>query len=225
MSKNRSETEEVLRRAEEVLFAAEAGLSDLESTNARTRNLGLRNLIVFGRSVTFVIQNLRGKEPEFDEWYAVKQSEMKEDPAFKFFLEARNKLEKQGKLGVSSSCQIRALTPETMKNVEKQPPWADGFVIGDRLGGTGWTKKLPNGDELTYYVDLPTEIGKVEQRFMDFEGYLKDGLSEKTVDELSRHYVEKLAEILDSARSRFLKEDASQRLKGKRLPSYIRIVK
>ncbi|TOC21281.1 hypothetical protein CGJ88_25700, partial [Vibrio parahaemolyticus] len=62
---------EVLVRTEQTLETAKHGFDDLVSSNKTRRFTGLRNLIVFGRSVTFVLQNLRtavGKE-RFDAWY------------------------------------------------------------------------------------------------------------------------------------------------------------
>jgi len=60
MSADQVEIEAILRRVQETLETAKHGLADLLDPARGRRNTGLRNLITFGRSVTFVIQNLRG---------------------------------------------------------------------------------------------------------------------------------------------------------------------
>ncbi len=42
-----------------------------------------------------------------------------------------------------------------MKN---PPPGAQGFFIGDSLGGSGWEIQLPDGSTEKFYVALPPEI-------------------------------------------------------------------
>jgi hypothetical protein len=76
----KSEAEAILRRAEETLATARHGLDDLTGPSRTRRMTGLRNLIVFGRSVTWVLQNL--KTPlgaRFEQWYEARQAEMKSD--------------------------------------------------------------------------------------------------------------------------------------------------
>ena len=82
------------------------------------RFTGLRNLIVFGRSVTFVLQNLRtvvGKE-RFDLWYEPHQESMKQDVVMKYFVKLRNELEKQGLLPVSTSTRFLHFTSVDLKS-------------------------------------------------------------------------------------------------------------
>ena len=59
MTDKEAEIEAVLNRVEETLQTAMHGLDDLLAVQCDRRMSGLRNLIVFGRSVTFVLQNLR----------------------------------------------------------------------------------------------------------------------------------------------------------------------
>lgn len=51
-------THDVLRRVSETLAVARSGLADMRSGPMK-RLVGLRNLVVFGRAVTNVLQNLR----------------------------------------------------------------------------------------------------------------------------------------------------------------------
>lgn len=206
-------------------MTAEFGLADLDATDKRRRNIGLRNLIVFGRSVTFVLQNLRGKEPDFDVWYEKIQDEMNGDPVFRYFLQARNNLEKQGKISVATSAYIRHLSTDDLSRFGPKPPGTNGFFIGDQMGGSGWNVTLPDGTELKYYIELPESIGSVTQHFSDLEKEVFEPIRGKSVDELSREYIRKLSVILDSAKQKFVSEPPAQWVNGKRLPSYIKVVK
>lgn len=113
---------EVLVRTEQTLETAKHGFDDLVSKNKVRRFTGLRNLIVFGRSVTFVLQNLKsvvGKD-RFDSWYEPHQESMKQDVVMKYFVKLRNELEKQGRLPVSSSARIHNFSSDMISKY-KQP--------------------------------------------------------------------------------------------------------
>ena len=165
---------------------------------------GLRNLIVFGRAVTFVLQNLRGIIPaEFNEWYEPHQEALKDDPVMRYFVKARNELEKQGKLSVSTSVHIRSFSENDFRKFGPPPPGAKSFFVGDRLGGTGWEVELPNGTRERYYVEFPDTIGEVTQRFSNFPEAQAPELEGATVEQLSQMFIERLNTLVASARKRF----------------------
>ncbi|MDG1861966.1 MAG: hypothetical protein P8J02_01905 [Yoonia sp.] len=220
-----SETNAILTRAEDILMTAEYGLTDLNGENILRRKVGLRNLIVFGRSFTFVLQNLRGKEPSFDDWYKSVQDKMRADPVFSFFLNARNILEKQGRLNTSISVNINNFSTSDLQRFEPKPEGAKSFFMGDQLDGSGWIVELPDGSEIKYYVELPSAIGVVEQHFSDIDEVKFPSLAGKNVNELSSEYLRKLSGILDDARAVFLSETPAQWVGKQRLPSYLRVVK
>src|SRR5258707_11501197 len=90
-------TGEILRWCEETLITAKFGLEDVKNRPER-RNSGFRNLVVFGRAVTNVLQNLRSTETGFDDWYRPYQQEMAQDPLMKYFYEMRSEILKEGTL-------------------------------------------------------------------------------------------------------------------------------
>ncbi|MCF4987475.1 hypothetical protein [Pseudomonas syringae] len=53
------EVKQALARTEQTLSTAHFGLNILNSGPLEQKSAGLRNVLVFGRSVTFVIQNLK----------------------------------------------------------------------------------------------------------------------------------------------------------------------
>lgn len=126
-------TKEILNRAEEILRTAELGMSDMGGNRSQRRLSGLRNVIVFGRSVTWVLQNLKGKQEGFEDWYTEKQALMRSDPIFVYFTEARNNLEKQGKLSLSTSAYISSFSSSDISKFGPPPAGEKAFFIGDQL--------------------------------------------------------------------------------------------
>lgn len=58
------------------------------------------------RSITFSLQAVMSKYPEFSKWYIPKQEELKKNKLAKFFLDLRNHLQKVGSVPVASSGSI-----------------------------------------------------------------------------------------------------------------------
>ncbi|EJM70451.1 hypothetical protein PMI29_01612 [Pseudomonas sp. GM49] len=216
-------TLKIINRAEEILQTAQYGLDDLKSSNGQRRLAGLRNLVVFGRSVTFVIQNLSSVVDDFNGWYAPIQKELASSPVMNYFKELRNEVLKQGRLetGISGSASFSG--DELMKQ-GKRPFGAKGFIIGDMYGGSGWIVELPDGSEITYYVDLPKTIGDFKLVFSNIPEKFKSAIGETSVEKLAEDYLKSLAEIIDSCRSNFLDRPV-QKIGSIRLPPYLRVIK
>src|SRR5207245_1314319 len=59
----------------------------------------LNAFIPQARSITLVMQKEFSKTPQFEEWYKSKQSEMQKDELLMFFIEQRNKSQKEKSVG------------------------------------------------------------------------------------------------------------------------------
>ncbi len=69
-----------------MLRMAHQGLRDMQETDQDRILLGFLGVVVFGRSMTLVMQNLRRHDEEaFNTWYAPWQEEMKVDPLMRYF--------------------------------------------------------------------------------------------------------------------------------------------
>lgn len=93
--------------------------------------------VTSARSVTFVLQKEFGGNDNFVKWYGerenpqkgTKRYEMKNDSLCKFFLEQRNKIEKEGISGVEAvSTQITSFNTST--DIVEKPDGVDGTLIG-----------------------------------------------------------------------------------------------
>ncbi len=220
----KSEIQEVLKRVEETLDTAKQGLSDLVEPSRTRRNTGLRNLIANGRAVTFVIQNLRGIQGlNFDAWYEPLQLAMKSDPLMRYFIDARNELEKQGKLSVGTRGCIKFSSTDDIKKLGRPPVGAKNFFIGG-LGGSGWEVKLDNGQTEKYYVDLPSSIGELTQHFTNFPAAKAPELAGKSIDDLCTMYIANLDSLVRQAKTHFLGEP-EQTPPTVRTRAHLRLVK
>jgi len=169
------------------------------------RQSGLRNLVVFGRAVTNVLQNLRSTEKSFDEWYQTYVDEMKVDPLMKFFYELRTRILKRGEMAVGNYAHINKFEfPRDMVKFGPPPKKAKGFFIGDQTGGSGWEVEVQPGVVEKYYIDLPGDVGVAGLYFHDAPG-LNDtsNIGEKDVVKLSERYLSFLERIVADAEKTF----------------------
>ncbi|MDJ0951653.1 MAG: hypothetical protein QNJ94_22310 [Alphaproteobacteria bacterium] len=197
-------TESILKEAEDTLYTAELGLKLVKGKNPKQRMAGLRNLVVFGRAVTNVLQNLRSTEGDaFDKWYQPKVEEMRNDPVSKYFYTLRSKLLKEGSLNTSSSATLSG-NPMALMQLYEAPPGAKGFFVVDRIGGCGWEVELEPGVTEKFYVDVPDNIPGLQLRISVHLPDTPEGLKEKTIQELSEHYLSYLSMLLREAKKVFL---------------------
>ncbi len=201
----------ILRDAFETLQTAEWGLADVLGADPRRRMPGLRNLIVFGRAVTNVVQNIRSAVggDHFDAWYSPLQDEMRQDELLRYFYQRRSEILKEGSVGqVTTSMHISQLnTSELQPLMQNPPPGAKGFFIGDQLGGSGWEVELPDGSITKYYVALPEDLSRritTRLHFSDPPSTHKGrSLADTSIEALAQHYVAYLRTLLEAAQQHF----------------------
>ena len=76
-----------------MLRMVQLSLRDMQEADQDRILLGFLGVVVFGRSMTFVMQNLRSHDQEaFNSWYAPWQEEMKSDPLMRYFSDLRTKV-------------------------------------------------------------------------------------------------------------------------------------
>lgn len=164
--------------------------------------LGLYNAVTFGRSVTLVLQKLRGRAEGFDEWYEDKQKILEEDPVCSHMSDLRNRIVKEGDAGVSNYAEVDYLN--TAELWRKAPAWADGIFVGDEFGGSGFTVEEEDGSEMKFYYDFPNEDFETGLYFSDFEDSINEsGFPSSNAEKDLRYYVKVLAELVSEATDEF----------------------
>ena len=194
MGKTQPTVDEVLRSARQMLEFARQGYKDFEDAGDR-RLSGLYNSVTSGRSVTFVLQKLTGRAEGFPLWYAGVQATLKEDPVARWFVELRNRIEKEGTHGPSSTTSSIAHmnTGEMMRHA---PENATAMFIGDKLGRSGWEVRLEDGSEAQIFFTLPASVGSSKTMIED----APDG---KSLDELLPLWLDHLDAIVTEAEKTF----------------------
>lgn len=196
-------TEIILKEAEDTLYTARLGLDLLNGKDPKPRIAGLRNLVVFGRAVTNVLQNLRSTVGEpFDEWYQPKVKEMSNDQVLKYFYKLRSQILKQGSVNTSVSMSLSG-NPMALMHKYQAPSGAKIFFMGDNLGGCGWEVEVDDGVIEKYYVDVPDNIEGLK---MNINIHLLDApekLKEHNIQELSEHYLAYLGKLVTEAKRIF----------------------
>jgi hypothetical protein len=199
-------TATVVLEAKATLDTARIGLEDfLHGQTPGRRLAGLRNVVVFGRAVTNVLQNIRTLDRErFDRWYEPRKRVMTEKPDFKYLYELRTQVLKEGVLGrTTASVEIGEFNSRQIADLPA-PANATGFFIGDSLGGSGWTVRLGDGTEERYYAELPTDWRvKAEAHFADVTSALGLTPPNTPIDRLLSQYIDYLANLVAEAEREF----------------------
>jgi hypothetical protein len=191
-------TQDVFHAADERLKTARFGLSDM--SNPERASSGLYNAVVFGRMLTFALQNLRSVVPNFDKWYEPKQVEMRADPLMSFFNDLRTKIEKEAGKHTTSSVYLRSFSPyHDMKRFGRPPPGAGDFFMGDAKGGVGWEILQSDGTKEMYYVQLPPDIGEVKMTLAQAPEQYRG----KSAAELVGVYLDHLDTLVREAKAEF----------------------
>ena len=128
----------VINNARDRLKMVAFAINQLKNTpRGSTANItALSNIFIFGRSVTFVVQNLRSHliANEFDRWYYVIQEEMKKDELLNIFKDVRNHIEKQGNVNFHTQASVNFKTGDLLPLLSSRPPYAKALFMGDING-------------------------------------------------------------------------------------------
>ncbi|MCD9854624.1 hypothetical protein LUD75_07890 [Epilithonimonas sp. JDS] len=196
----------VLENAENTLYTAELGLKMYQdSSSSKDKMAGLRNLIVFGRAVTNVLQNLKNLVVNFEGWYNPKVEEMGKDAILKHFYQMRSEVLKEGDIKFASSVQFNNFNSmEFEKKIESiRPPNAKSFFIGDELGGSGWNIENEDGTIEKFYININEHLD-VELNYKIELYNNKLDLPTKDIPEAGIYYIEYLKNLLNEAKNTFL---------------------
>ena len=120
----RMDPSQVVTRAGTMLRMVNQGFRDMRETDQDRILLGFLGVVVFGRSVTLVMQNLRthGRH-EFDTWYSPWQEEMQRDALLRYFSDLRTKVIHQDApaIGILLSTSDRSGPPIGSITIDDSP--------------------------------------------------------------------------------------------------------
>jgi hypothetical protein len=150
--------QDVIARCRSTLRHAELALGDITgASDPARRAAAVNNVLVWGRAVTPILQQLRSRVEGFDAWYESWQQEMRQDPLLSYLYKLRNRLLKQGENAVAAAAHITYLNTS---DLPPPPENAVSFFVFDEFGGVGWEVDLPDGSRTKIYAALPESVLK-----------------------------------------------------------------
>lgn len=167
--------------------------------------------IVFGRSVTFALQKEFSGVPDFKLWYAQKQAEMASDSLFKFLLEKRNYILKEGPIAVPKTTSISIadtviLSDYVEAHVTRGKPWyrrSPKVLLQDVLtpirGIMNRHRQKSRESRLRKRLEIHSE-SKTEER-LHFED---EQWCDRAATDVISEYLHKLEKIVKEAENRFM---------------------
>ncbi|MDQ1736537.1 MAG: hypothetical protein QOH56_2788 [Pseudonocardiales bacterium] len=185
---------EILRAARQALDFAKQGAHDYSAGGDR-RVSGLFNAITSGRSVTFVLQNLRGRAEGFEDWYTPITAELAVSAVAKWAKNLRNDIEKRGDTGaLMTTLHIKYLDSRMIQ--QSAPSGTTQTVLGDEWGRNYWVVRLADGTDEKIYFALAPEVGVASV-------VLNSAPNGRAVDDLLAEYISMLEAIVSSAEQQF----------------------
>ena len=181
--------------ARQMLDHARTGQRDYLAAGER-RLSGLYAAVTSARSVTFALQNMNGHVDGADAWYESVRARLRADAVARFFVDLRNRIEKQGTHG-HARARLNITYANGAEMMREAPPGATGFILGDPLGRSGWEVKLPDGSKQIVYFTLPPDVGTSTL-------HLAEAPEGRDIADLLDEYLRLLEDILTEAETTFL---------------------
>jgi len=159
----------------------------------------LYSFITTARSITWVIQKELAKEPGFASWWEEKQLFMENDELCKFFVELRNKIEKEGAAPIIAQTEIKRIDTRQLMN---KPENTTGIVITGK--GIFWVVNGKSPKEMLVPIHDKTISAVTKLAFPNFpkkhKGKILQRLSSISLCEL---YYKFLSDLVVEAFEKF----------------------
>lgn len=177
-----------------MLDFARLGASDFADGGDRKLS-GMYNAVSNGRSVTFVLQKLKGRAAGFEPWYAGIQEKLRADPVSKWFVELRNRIEKEGTHGDAfETVYFKNFRPGAV--ARQGPPNTIETIIGAPDERSWWNVRLADGSVTQVYFQLPASVSWLRLTIADAPG-------QAHLEDLLPQWLDGLEAILEEAEQKF----------------------
>lgn len=138
------------------------------------------------RTVTFSLQKEFTNHPVFAEWYERKREHLRDDRIARFFVDERNRIEKEGINSLSFSLYINQFNSQN--DLINKPNDSDVLISGNEIyyhinKGTGKEDIIPantRGNIFTQIFFAPSELGNVLDTCEKYFSTLKSVVEEWT---------------------------------------------
>jgi hypothetical protein len=197
-----AEIADVLHRTRSTLRRTELASDRFPNAPDREGEVAaMHNVVVTGRAVTNVLQNLCSKAQGFDAWYGLWQQDMRQDPLLRYLYELRTQILKRGEEGATNVTVVHSFCTS---DILPAPPDAVAFFIGDENGGNGWEVRLEDGTTQKIYIALPEDKVRSWLAFQKLpREHLGALITDDSLEHICRLYVQYLRRLVEADERHF----------------------
>ena len=194
-------------RPYQILYQVDQAMKRVETglilVNLGNYSQGMYDVVIYGRSVTNILQKLRGVEPSFNEWYQPFREEMKNDELMKFFYKLRSQMLKEGISPVSIEVGLEPFNLKKIQEKYPKPKNATRLVLGTGVNGSFYEVKNADGSIEKKPVDFKV-TPRIIQRFTDGpKTHLGINIEGETAIQMAEYFVVYLRKLITSAHDKF----------------------
>lgn len=220
---NKKNIEDIFENLCRALTRLEKANHDLHNPPAGQHRKLIGQIVVDGRAITNILQNLRNKTPNFDEWYQPYKTEMRNDELLRFLYTVRSEILKKGDdhivpaggrldsrrhfMSISDKgieIQMRQPNGQFRHEFIPKPPNAKHAFLHNSEGGCGWVVVNPDGSETKKYVNVPSDIYVASYQFRNPpKKHLGRDISKLGAEEMCNLYVKYLVTLVKEAKNKF----------------------
>jgi hypothetical protein len=196
---------------------------ELDNPPAGQHRKIIGQIIIDGRAITNIIQNLRGKEPNFNEWYQPYVNEMQNDELLRFLYKVRSAILKEGDDYIDSiggrldsrrhyisisdkgvEIQMRLPNGHFRHELIPKPKNAKYAFLHDSEGGCGWVVENEDGTEFKHYVQVPGDMYLATFKFRAApSSHRSKNIKNLRAEEMCKLYISYLRDMVHDALNRF----------------------
>lgn len=203
---------------------------ELDNPSSGQHRKLISQIIIDGRAITNILQNLRSKVPNFDEWYQPYVNEMRNDDLLRFLYKVRSAILKEGDdyiismegrldsrkhfLSISDKgieIQIRQPNGHFRHELIPKPKNAKYAFMLDSEGGCGWVVENEDGTESKKYVEVPADICRASFKFREApSSHRGKNIKDLRAEEMVKLYISYLREMVYDALNTFEEQPITQ---------------
>jgi len=224
MSERESKVDKSLRRVEKALEFAMRGLDDLLKGPPERKMPGLVAAVRNGHSIIFALRRIKREPSMTKEWFSVKEKEMESDALMRYFRALRDANTHQFCIPTAISLPAQGLGPGFVAGYAGPAPPNHTecyirYVEGENGWECGWIRELPDGsyrrtgakvpasdlrDAKLHFARLINEDSRKKWDYIDPpKEHLGKSISDASVENLTKLYIEYMANLVRQARVEF----------------------
>lgn len=199
------EVESIVAYVHEALDKAWKGVERIDAGDVLQQSDGVKDAVVWGRTATFILQQLSSRVERWSEWWEPQVLRMRSDPLLKYFNRLRSVILKTGETQIGFKLLYQPGEQIVKEVLLSSPmPHKDAQLAVNAAIGFCWIYEQ-NGERKTVPVPSPTCVGATRHCFMDLEdAEFPSEYATLSLAEALSVYLERIEEIVEATFQRFV---------------------